>query len=222
MTRSHVLRFFSIALIAVFAYACDDDISVGPSAGLLLVEPLFAAVDRDATLELSATLNGDNVPVTWESADPSIATVSSAGVVTGIAGGLVAITAKLTSDPTQQRSSSVTVIAPPTLEPGEPFEWTGVASGNLARNEGLVYRFIVPEGASSLTVTFTGGTGDGDIYVQYNSAPDANGEDETGCHSFNAANDEECTVTNPQAGTWYVFVAVWDAFEGATLSAEIN
>lgn len=221
MTRRNVVRFFSVALVAALAYGCDDNDTVGPSAGLLLVDPLFAGIDQDSSIALSASLNGTDVPVSWESSDPTIATVSANGVVTGLAGGRVAITAHLVSDPTQQRSASITVTAPPTLVLGEPYEWTGVESGNLVRNEGLVYRFIVPPGAASLTVTFTGGTGDGDIFVQYGSAPDGSGN-ETGCHSWNAANDEECSVANPQAGTWYVFVAVWNPYAGATLTATIN
>lgn len=221
MTYRNVVRLFSTALIAVLAYGCDDNDTVGPSAGLLQVDPLFVGIDQDSTVTLTASLNGNSVPVSWESSDPTIATVSANGVVTGLAGGLVAITAKLTSDPSQQRSSSITVTAPPLLELGEPYEWPGISSGSLVRNEGLVYRFIVPPGAASLTVTFTGGTGDGDIFVQYGSAPDGSGN-ETGCHSWNAANDEECTVTNPQAGTWYVFIAVWNPYADATLTATIN
>lgn len=223
MTHRNVVRFLSIAFVAALAYGCGDDIpTVGPSAGLLQVDPLFVGVDQGETTQLSASLNGSNVPVTWESSDPTVATVSGTGLVTGVAGGRASITAHLVSDPTQERSSSITVVAPPTLVPGEPVEWPDLESGTLARNEGLTFRFVVPAGATSLTVTFTGGTGDGDIYVQYGSAPDANGEDATGCHSFNAANDEECTVANPQAGTWYVFVAVWDPYAGATLTAQID
>src|SRR5688572_8632816 len=187
MTHRNVFRLFSIAFVAALAYGCDDDIpSVGPSTGLLQVDPLFVGIDQGATTQLSASLNGATVPVTWESSDETVATVSSSGLVTGVAGGRASITAHLVSDPTQERSSSITVVAPPTLEPGEPFEWPDIESGNLARNEGLVFRFVVPSGATSLTVTFTGGTGDGDIYVQFGSPPDASGEDATGCHSFNA------------------------------------
>ena len=37
-----------------------------------------------------------------------------------------------------------------------------------------------------------------------------------------AGNAESCTVTNPGAGTWYIFVAVWDPYAGATLKATVT
>jgi hypothetical protein len=139
-------------------------------------------------------------------------------LVTGVADGRVSITAKMVDDPTQMRSASITVTAPPTLVLGTPQKWTGVNSGSLPRDSGLTYRFIVPAGATSLTVEFTGGTGDGDIYVQAGSAPDVSGNEDPGCHSYNAGNAESCTVTNPVAGTWFIFVAVWDPYADATLT----
>jgi len=35
-------------------------------------------------------------------------------------------------------------------------------------------------------------------------------------------NDESCTVDNPGKGTWYIFVAVWDPYAGATLTATVT
>ena len=218
MTHRHVVRLFSAALIAVLAYGCEDNDTVGPSTGLLQVSPPFAGFLTGETLQLSATMNNEPVAVTWSSSDESIATVSSTGLVTGTGDGRVAITAALVNDPSHLRSASLTVVSPPTLESGETIEWDGVSSGSLARHQGLTYRFIVPEGLSSFTVTFTGGTGDGDIFVQHGTPPDDSGDENPGCHSWNAANDEECTVTNPQAGTWFIFVAVWNPYEDGTLA----
>ena len=117
-------------------------------------------------------------------------------------------------------TTSITVTAPPTLVIGTPITWTGVNSGTLARDDGLTYRFIVPAGISSFTVAFTGGTGDGDIYVQKDTPsndPANFGNESPGCHSWNAANAGSCTVTNPAAGTWFIFVAVYDPYADATL-----
>jgi hypothetical protein len=221
MTHRSVVRFFTAALLAAVVYGCDDNIpTAGPSTGVLHVSPLYAGFLTGETLQLSATLNDAPATVTWETSDASIATVSPTGLVTGVADGKVSITATSVDDPTQLRSASITVTAPPTLVIGTPITWTGVNSGTLARDDGLTYRFIVPAGISSFTVAFTGGTGDGDIYVQKDTPsndPANFGNESPGCHSWNAANAESCTVTNPAAGTWFIFVAVYDPYADATL-----
>jgi hypothetical protein len=185
------------------------------------VDPLFAGIDEGTTQQLAATLNGDDAAVTWASNNEAVATVSPSGVVTGVAPGQASITATMVGDPSQVRSASITVLkvlgAP--LVSGVP---QTIASGSLARDAGLLYHITVPPGATSLTVTFTGGTGDGDIYVQRAVPPDVSGNENPGCHSFNGGNDELCTVDNPQAGTWYVFVAVWDPYADATLTATVT
>lgn len=218
MTYRNVVRLFSAALIAVFAYGCDDEEIVGPSTGLLQVDPLFVGIDEGTSLQLTATLNGVAVAVTWESSDEAVATVSANGLVTGVAPGRVAIIATAVGDPTQERASSVTVLEVLGVKLTSGVPVTGVSSGALERSEGLLYHITVPSGATALTVTFTGGSGDGDIYVQRQIPPDDSGT-EIGCHSFQGGNNEACTVADPEAGTWYIFVAVWDPYADGTLTA---
>ena len=70
-------------------------------------------VDRENEKQLSATVEGVNGPsqsVTWTSADSDIATVSSGGLVTGIAPGETTITATSVYDPSFSTSCDVTVI----------------------------------------------------------------------------------------------------------------
>jgi hypothetical protein len=221
MTHRNVVRFLSSALLAAVVYGCGDNTpTVGPSAGLLQVSPPYAGVDQGTTENLSATLNGTAVPVTWVSSDATVATVSANGLVTGIAPGKAAVTATMVSNPAQTRSASISVLAVfgTALTSGVPV--TNVSSGTLVRHQGLIYRIVVPSGATGLTVTFTGGTGDGDIYVQKGTVPDDVAFPPAGgCASGNVGNAESCTVTNPGKGTWYIFVAVWDPYAGATLTA---
>jgi Bacterial Ig-like domain (group 2)./Bacterial pre-peptidase C-terminal domain. len=227
MTHRNVVRFFSGALLAALVYGCGDNTPTsGPSTGLLEIDPPYAGFLTGETVQLRAMLNGVPVSnVTWQTSDASIATVSSTGLVTGVGNGRVAISATMVDDASRMRSASMTVTQPPTLVKGVEQKWTGVTSGTLARDQGLTYRFIVPAGMTSLTVTFTGGTGDGDIYVQKDTPsndPANFGNESPGCHSWNAANAESCTVTNPAAGTWFVFIAVWDPYADATLTATGN
>ena len=156
-----------------------------------------------------------------EPAVPEEADLTVADIL-GLPGNL---SAHLVSDPTQVRSSSITVLALLGTGITSGVAVTNVSSGSLARDKGLLYHISVPAGASALTVTFTGGSGDGDIYVQRAVPSDdpANfGNEDPGCHSWNGGNAESCTVTDPEAGTWYIFVAVYDAYAGATLTATVT
>ena len=240
MTHRKVLAFL---FVATLAYGCSDNTpSTGVSAGYLTVDNLAVAIPEGTTFQLHATLNGQAVPVTWASSDVSKATVSSTGLVTAVNHAIdratpakpwysscicsrVAITATLVSDPSQSRSSSVSVTLPP-LEPGQIVSGVGVTnitSGTRARSDGLLYHIYVPAGATKLTVTFTGGTGDGDIYVRPGVPPNADNDfpPPGGCASGAGGNAESCSITNPVAGIWYIFVAVWDPYAGATLTATI-
>jgi Bacterial pre-peptidase C-terminal domain/Bacterial Ig-like domain (group 2) len=243
MIHRKLVRVFSGALLAALVYACSDNTPTsGPSAGYLTIDNLAVAIPEGTTHQLNAMLNGESVPVTWASSDVSIATVSSTGLVTAVdhsidrvAGkpwysscicSFVAITATLISDPSESRSTSVTVGLPP-LEPGQIISGvavTNVSSGTRARSDGLYYHIYVPAGATKLTVTFTGGTGDGDIYVRPGQPPNADNDypPPGGCASGAAGNAESCSITNPVAGIWYIFVAVWDPYAGATLKATIE
>lgn len=222
MPHRNFVRLLSGAWLTALVFGCGDNTpTVGPSIGLLEVDPLFAGLDQGTAEQLTATLNGVDATVTWESSDAAVATVSANGVVTGIAPGRASVTAKLVADPTQMRSASITVLAVLGTALTNGVLVANISSGSLARDAGLLYHITVPAGATSLTVTFTGGTGDGDIFVQRAVPPDASGT-ETGCHSWNGGNNESCTVTNPAAGTWYVFVAVYDPYNGATLRATVS
>jgi serine protease len=223
MTRPSYVRLLCCTLLVPLVYGCDDNVpAVGPSAGFLEVTPAFAGVDSGATAQLDATLNGSPANVTWESSDPTLASVSNDGLVTALMPGRVSITA---TSGDEMRSASITVLSLLGIGISSGVPVTNVSSGSLEANEGLIYHITVPEGATSLTVTFSGGTGDGDVYVQKGSPstdPDNFGAEDPGCHSWNVGNDESCTVTDPAAGTWYIFVAVFDPYAGATLTATVT
>lgn len=214
-----VIRLFSGALLAFLALGCSDDEGpTGTEGPFLEVTPLFTGILEGSTVQLTATLAGEEVPVTWESNNTAAATVSSTGLVRGVGGGFAAITARMTSDPTKIRSSSITVTSPPTLTPGTPI--TGISSSG-ARFSTRLYKIIVPTGATSLTVNLSGGTGDVDLYINPGTPPDpATGE--YACASFNGGNTEVCTEPNPTPGTWFILLELWDPYSGVTLSGSIT
>jgi hypothetical protein len=202
----------SCALLLVTA-GCDDEVPSGTDAPGLEVDPLFDGVLEGDTLRLSATLNEQTVPVTWAALYDSIATVSADGLVTGVRAGFTPVTATATNG--EKRSASITVVAVPSLTSGT--DVTIASTG--ARDSQLFRKIAVPAGASRLTVTIRGGTGDVDLYLGHGGVPSPSNFE---CRSWNSGNDEDCVIDNPAGGTWFIMLVVWDAYAGATLTATVT
>lgn len=77
------------------------------------IAPATVSIAVAATSQLTATAlpSGASQAVTWSSSDPAKATVSSTGLVTGVAIGSAVITATSVSDPTKTATRNVTVTA---------------------------------------------------------------------------------------------------------------
>ncbi|MGE0440031.1 MAG: Ig domain-containing protein [Gemmatimonadales bacterium] len=87
-------------------------IVVQPRVFGITVDPPNATLFVGGTRPLTATVAGDpgvSVEVTWTSSDPGKATVSPAGVVTGVALGTATITARSVADPNRTATSAITV-----------------------------------------------------------------------------------------------------------------
>ncbi len=80
------------------------------------------------------------------------------------------------------------------------------------------FTFEVPAGASRLSVSISGGTGDVDLYLRFNEPPETT-EGQFDCRPFNGDNDETCEINNPQAGTWHIGLNAFAPYEGVTLEA---
>ncbi len=70
---------------------------LAPVVHVATVSPLGASIEAESTITLTASSSDPSDTFTWSSADVSIATVDDAGVVTGVAEGLVSIVAIGTS-----------------------------------------------------------------------------------------------------------------------------
>ena len=77
------------------------------------VAPTTASIAVAATRQLTASALPVEAAqtVTWSSATPGVATVSSTGLVTGVSAGSAVITATNVSDPTKSATSTITVTA---------------------------------------------------------------------------------------------------------------
>ncbi len=97
-------------------------VSVGPVSSVSL-SPASGSVQEGKTLQLTATLTdvaGNTVtgrPITWTSAPTANATVTSSGLVNGIAAGNATVTA--TADG-QSKGAAITVTAAPVVPPPPP------------------------------------------------------------------------------------------------------
>jgi hypothetical protein len=69
---------------------------------------------------------------------------------------------------------------------------------SAATGSSVNYTLVVPAGATNLSFTMSGGTGDADMYVKFGSAPTDTVYD---CRPYKSGNAESCTFAAPSAGT---------------------
>ncbi|TQF68152.1 peptidase [Pseudoalteromonas luteoviolacea] len=73
----------------------------------------------------------------------------------------------------------------------------------------------VPADATSLKFVTAGGSGDADLYVKFGSRPSLQTYD---CKSTSSSSNETCSISNIQAGTYYVMVEAWNQISGVSLT----
>jgi pseudolysin/vibriolysin len=93
---------------------------------------------------------------------------------------------------------------------------SGVSGASGADNDFFIK---VPAGATNLVMSISGGTGDADLYTKFGSAPTTSSYD---CRPYISGNNESCTVSAPQAGTYYVKVHGYSAYSGVTVKASYS
>jgi Zn-dependent metalloprotease len=103
---------------------------------------------------------------------------------------------------------------PPPPDPVALENGVAVTGLEIATNHALRYTLDVPAGASNLSFTISGGTGDADLYVKF-------GEEATDtvydCRPYKSGNSEVCEFPAPSAGTYYVRVKAYSSYSGVTL-----
>ena len=98
---------------------------------------------------------------------------------------------------------------PVALTKGVPVTGLSAATGGY-----LYYTLAVPAGATNLTFTMSGGTGDADMYVKFGASPTDTTYD---CRPYASGNAETCTFAAPSTGTYYVALKGYAAFSGVSL-----
>ena len=92
----------------------------------------------------------------------------------------------------------------------------GVPATGLSANQGsdVVYTMAVPSGATNISFTISGGSGDADLYTRFGSTPTDSAYD---CRPFVDGNSESCTGTQ-SGGTYHVRVKAYATYSGVTLT----
>ena len=115
-------------LVATILAACGSP-TPPPAVTGVVVTPSTETVEVSATVSLSATVQpaGVSQSVTWSSDSPSVATVDSSGVVTGVNAGTAVITATSVVDASQSGFATVTVVDgdPATVDCDDPTPLSG-------------------------------------------------------------------------------------------------
>lgn len=97
----------------------------------------------------------------------------------------------------------------------------GVAKTNLSGAKDSQTRFTmdVPAGASNLQFVTSGGSGDADLYVRFGAAPTSSTYD---CRPWKGGNNETCTISNIQTGTYHVMLSGYSAYSGVSLTGSYD
>ncbi|WHI47217.1 S8 family peptidase [Microbulbifer sp. VAAF005] len=85
-----------------------------------------------------------------------------------------------------------------------------------SRNSWQHFTIDVDSGASTLSAVMSGGSGDADLYVRFGQEPTRTAYD---CRPYEWGNDESCSISNPDAGTWYISIRGYSDYSGVSLSA---
>ena len=210
------MRLVRLATACVTAAALLSCKSVEPRQITVAITPETVSLAAGATQQLTATVGGtDNTGVTWTTSAASVATVSAAGLVTGVGAGTATITATSDEDSDVFADALVTVTSSVTaLTSGVAVTGISGASGSMRH-----YRITVPTGATQLSVSTSGTTGDADLFVRRGSQATTSTSD---CESENANSTESCVIANPAAGEWYVLLYGFTSYSSVSLTATVT
>ncbi|MEP6510927.1 MAG: pre-peptidase C-terminal domain-containing protein, partial [Dokdonella sp.] len=188
--------------------------NVAPVANFSFTTSSLVATFTDS----STDSDGSIASRAWTFGDGGTSTATNPSH-TYAAAGTYSVALKVTDNGglTNTKTSSVTV----TSSGGGNVLQNGVAATGLGASTGnsVTYTMVVPAGATGLKFVSSGGTGDGDMYVKFGSAPTTSTYD---CRSWVTGNNETCSIATAQAGTYYVMMYAYSTFSGASLTGSYS
>jgi len=86
-------------------------------------------------------------------------------------------------------------------------------SGAAGTNQ--YFTLDVPANSSNLVFATSGGSGDADLFVRFGAQPTSSTYD---CRPYVGGNNETCSISNVQTGTYHVMLNAYSAYSGLSLS----
>jgi serine protease len=179
-----------------------------PTANFTFTTSNLTATFTDTSTDAGGTIGSHS----WNFGDGSTSTTTSPSHTYSTAG-TYSVSETVTDSvngTSNTKTSSVTVTAPSgnVLTNNVPITGLSGASGALS----AAYTFTVPAGATNISVSISGGTGDADLYVKLGSAPTLTSYT---CRPYITGNNETCTLSG--AGTYYIKLNGYTAYSGVSL-----
>jgi serine protease len=110
---------------------------------------------------------------------------------------------------------------PPPPPPGDTQLVNGQTVTGLSGAQGDQDFFFleVPAGSSNLNFVLSGGSGDADMYVKFGSKPTTSSYD---CRPYKNGNEETCSISNVQGGTYWVMLRGYTSYSNTTLKGSFT
>ena len=87
------------------------------------------------------------------------------------------------------------------------------------RGSTVFHTLEVPQNASRLSISISGGSGDADLYVKFGSKPTTSSYH---CRPYRNGNNESCVADSPSAGTYHIMIRGYADFNGVKLTASYS
>ncbi len=188
-----------------------------------------AGVDQSITLPASANLlataTDDGKPTTalsyaWTKVSgPGAVTFTNANALTssasfGAAG--VYVLRMTVSDSALSTTDDINVTVAASSDATVLSNGVALTGINLTKSASKLFAIDVPVGKNTLVIKLSGGSGDGDIYTKFGSAPTTSSYT---LKSDGSSNAEIITVANPAAGRHYVLLSAYASVSGTSIVA---
>jgi hypothetical protein len=169
-----------------------------------------------ATITPQNVMSGDTATMTLTVA-PNASARTISLTITGISNAVETIVA--TPAFIRQSTAYFTLNSPPSgLRTLTDSKWVKQLSG--AADSRQYFKFTVPAGQKELSFTLSSGNGNADLFADYGQLP-LHGTSNL-CRSTRPKNSEQCTISVPEPGTYYVVVRGATDFTQARLQANVR